>query len=129
MPFAPCAMCGSCRFLHRSRLGPVWPASTSPIVPGTASTSLIPRRTKSDLNAFRALRYVWLMSVLAPVPAWAGMARIYITNSAGDSIHVIDPSTNKVRSECLSRLALCVAHVGSCTGPGLGRYGPHLHHQ
>jgi YVTN family beta-propeller protein len=48
------------------------------------------------MNAFRALRYVWLLSVLAPVPAWAGMARIYVTNSAGDSIHVIDPSTNKV---------------------------------
>jgi YVTN family beta-propeller protein len=48
------------------------------------------------MNAFRALRYVWLLSVLAPLPAWAGMARIYVTNSAGDSIHVIDPSTNKV---------------------------------
>jgi len=42
------------------------------------------------------LRYVWLASLLASVPAWAGTARIYITNSAGDSIHVIDPATNKV---------------------------------
>jgi YVTN family beta-propeller protein len=48
------------------------------------------------MNASRALRYVWLLSILAPVPAWAGMARVYVTNSAGDSIHVIDPSTNKV---------------------------------
>src|SRR3982074_3194039 len=48
------------------------------------------------MNAFRALRYVWLLSVLAPVPAFADMARIYVTNSAGDSIHVIDPSSNKV---------------------------------
>ena len=48
------------------------------------------------MNVFRALRHVWVLSVLASVPAWAGTARIYVTNSAGDSIHVIDPSTNKV---------------------------------
>ncbi len=48
------------------------------------------------MKAFRVLRYVWLLLVLAPIPAWAGMARIYVTNSAGDSIHVIDPTTNKV---------------------------------
>jgi YVTN family beta-propeller protein len=48
------------------------------------------------MNVSRTLRYVWVLSVLAPVSAWAGMTRIYITNSAGDSIHVIDPSTNKV---------------------------------
>ena len=32
-------------------------------------------------------------------PAWAGAALIYVTNSAGDSIHVIDPATNKVVQE------------------------------
>ncbi len=48
------------------------------------------------MKAFRVLGYVWLLLVLAPIPAWAGMARIYVTNSAGDSIHVIDPTTNKV---------------------------------
>ena len=48
------------------------------------------------MKPFRVLRHVWLLLVLAPVPAWAGTARIYITNSAGDSIHVIDPATNKV---------------------------------
>jgi len=48
------------------------------------------------MKAFRAPGYVWLLLVLAPIPAWAGMARIYVTNSAGDSIHVIDPTTNKV---------------------------------
>src|ERR1700722_8414079 len=48
------------------------------------------------MKPFRVLRHVGLLLVLAPVPAWAGTARIYITNSAGDSIHVIDPSTNKV---------------------------------
>jgi YVTN family beta-propeller protein len=48
------------------------------------------------MNIFRAWRHLWLLLVLAPIPAWASMARIYITNSAGDSIHVIDPATNKV---------------------------------
>ncbi len=48
------------------------------------------------MNTFRVLRHVWLLLVLAPMPAWAGMVRVYITNSAGDSIHVIDPATNKV---------------------------------
>jgi YVTN family beta-propeller protein len=48
------------------------------------------------MKACRVLGYVWLLLVLAPIPAWAGTARIYVTNSAGDSIHVIDPTTNKV---------------------------------
>jgi YVTN family beta-propeller protein len=48
------------------------------------------------MNAFRVLRHVWLLLVLAALPASAGTARIYVTNSAGDSIHVIDPATNKV---------------------------------
>jgi YVTN family beta-propeller protein len=48
------------------------------------------------MNTFRAWRHLWLLLVLAPIPAWASMARIYVTNSAGDSIHVIDPVTNKV---------------------------------
>jgi len=48
------------------------------------------------MNTFRVLRNVSLLLVLAPIPAVAGTARIYVTNSAGDSIHVIDPATNKV---------------------------------
>jgi YVTN family beta-propeller protein len=48
------------------------------------------------MNAFRNLRHVWLLLVLAPLPASAGTVRVYVTNSAGDSIHVIDPATNKV---------------------------------
>jgi YVTN family beta-propeller protein len=36
---------------------------------------------------------------LAPLVARAGLVRVYITNSAGDSIHVIDPATNKVVQE------------------------------
>jgi YVTN family beta-propeller protein len=35
----------------------------------------------------------------APLPASASTVRIYVTNSAGDSIHVIDPATNKVVQE------------------------------
>jgi YVTN family beta-propeller protein len=34
--------------------------------------------------------------VLVPFSASADTVRIYVTNSAGDSIHVIDPATNKV---------------------------------
>jgi YVTN family beta-propeller protein len=34
--------------------------------------------------------------VLAALPAQAGNSLIYITNSAGDAINVIDPETNKV---------------------------------
>lgn len=37
--------------------------------------------------------------VVTPALARADMARIYVTNSAGDSIHAIDPSTNKVVQE------------------------------
>src|SRR6202047_4862359 len=48
------------------------------------------------MKSLRVLRHAWLLLVLAPFPAWAATARIYITNSAGDSIHVIDPATNKV---------------------------------
>jgi YVTN family beta-propeller protein len=42
------------------------------------------------------LKHMWLVLVVAAIPASAGTSRIYITNSAGDSIHVIDPDTNKV---------------------------------
>jgi YVTN family beta-propeller protein len=42
------------------------------------------------------LRYAWLVLALAPLPAFAGTARVYVTNSAGDSIHVVDTATNKV---------------------------------
>jgi len=47
------------------------------------------------------LRYVVpaLALALASVPAAAATVRIYVTNSAGDSIHVIDPVSNKVVQE------------------------------
>jgi YVTN family beta-propeller protein len=37
-----------------------------------------------------------LLVLLCAVPAAAETSRIYITNSAGDSIHVVDPKTQKV---------------------------------
>src|SRR2546426_2851221 len=37
-----------------------------------------------------------IMLALAALPAAAQTVRIYVTNSAGDNIHVIDPATNKV---------------------------------
>src|SRR3974377_1097227 len=37
-----------------------------------------------------------LASFSIPNSARAELVRIYVTNSAGDSIHVIDPATNKV---------------------------------
>src|SRR5882757_1914413 len=52
------------------------------------------------------MRHLWLvlaLSSFAAVPpassAWAGSALIYVTNSAGDSIHAIDPATNTVVQE------------------------------
>ncbi len=48
------------------------------------------------MHPFRHLRHLWVVLSLAPLPALAGTARVYVTNSAGDSIHVIDPATNKV---------------------------------
>src|SRR6202046_1674714 len=40
-----------------------------------------------------------LALVLTALPAAAATVRIYVTNSAGDSIHVIDPVSNKVVQE------------------------------
>src|ERR1700720_1993644 len=47
----------------------------------------------------RILRHLWFVLALAPLPAWGGQAFIYVTNSAGDSIHVIDSASNKVVQE------------------------------
>src|SRR6266568_2702302 len=45
---------------------------------------------------FRRLRHLWIVLALAPLPVEAGTVRIYVTNSAGDGIHVIDAATNRV---------------------------------
>jgi YVTN family beta-propeller protein len=42
------------------------------------------------------LGYLWLTLLLAPLVASAQNFRVYVTNSAGDSVHVIDTTTNKV---------------------------------
>jgi YVTN family beta-propeller protein len=53
----------------------------------------------------RSLRHLWLalafapLALPAPLPASAGSSLIYVTNSAGDSIHAIDTATNKVVQE------------------------------
>jgi YVTN family beta-propeller protein len=44
----------------------------------------------------RILRYGLFALAFAPISASAGAARVYVTNSAGDSIHVVDTTTNKV---------------------------------
>ena len=44
----------------------------------------------------RFLKYACFVLAFAPLPAFASTARVYVTNSAGDNIHVIDVATNKV---------------------------------
>jgi YVTN family beta-propeller protein len=47
-------------------------------------------------STYRALCHAFLLLLLAPAPVWADLVRVYVTNSAGDSLDVIDPTTNKV---------------------------------
>src|SRR5262245_16072123 len=57
------------------------------------------------MAARRSSRHLWFALAFAPLalpaslPASAGSSLIYVTNSAGDSIHVVDPATNKVVQE------------------------------
>jgi YVTN family beta-propeller protein len=51
---------------------------------------------KRFTNLSRALKYFGLLFAL---PLFASSVRIYITNAAGDRVHVIDPATNKVVEE------------------------------
>jgi YVTN family beta-propeller protein len=51
------------------------------------------------MNRYRLLQQIWLLLALVSVPAWADTVRVYVTNSAGDSIHVIDPVSNTVVQE------------------------------
>ncbi len=48
------------------------------------------------MKAILRLKHLVLALALAPLPASANTVRIYVTNSAGDSIDVIDPVSNKV---------------------------------
>ena len=52
--------------------------------------------TSYSMGSRIGFRHAWLLLVLAALPASADTVRVYITNSAGDNIHVIDPATNKV---------------------------------
>src|SRR5579864_793322 len=44
----------------------------------------------------RLLGYASIAMAFAPLPALASSSRVYVTNSAGDSIDVVDTATNKV---------------------------------
>lgn len=44
----------------------------------------------------RLLGYASIAVLLAPLPVLANSARVYVTNSAGDAINVVDTATNKV---------------------------------
>jgi len=44
----------------------------------------------------RLLRYGLLVLAFAPLSVFASTPLVYVTNSAGDSIHVVDTTTNKV---------------------------------
>ncbi len=52
-------------------------------------------------NAFRnaCSGLLWVLLALFALPAAAQKSLIYVTNSAGDSLHVIDPATQKVVQE------------------------------
>ena len=50
---------------------------------------------RADLAAAAAAAMAAAL-LLGVCPATADTVRVYVTNSAGDSIHVIDPATNKV---------------------------------
>src|SRR5215510_3845658 len=44
----------------------------------------------------RSLFLAPILLAFAAAPAWAGPVRIYVTDSAGDTVHVIDAASNKV---------------------------------
>jgi YVTN family beta-propeller protein len=45
---------------------------------------------------YRAFSALWLALVIVPVASQASTVRVYVTNSAGDTVDVIDPATNEV---------------------------------
>src|SRR5215475_13755645 len=60
------------------------------------------RRENATMTVTRALLAsaagIGMMLAVAAQPASATTVRVYATNSGGDNLHVIDPSTNKVES-------------------------------
>src|SRR6266404_3100264 len=57
------------------------------------------RVCSADVKGAAFLSAMLLLLLINATPAGAGMVRIYVTNAAGDSVHVIDPATNKVAQE------------------------------
>src|SRR2546423_8899013 len=56
-----------------------------------------PHRSANAMKAHHGcVALLSILTVLAAAPASAAGARIYVTDSAADTIHVIDPATNKV---------------------------------
>jgi YVTN family beta-propeller protein len=51
------------------------------------------------IDVARSLKHLWLALALVPFAASAETVRIYVTNSAGDNIHVVDPATNQIVQE------------------------------
>ena len=51
------------------------------------------RANQAYISVIPSILLLFLINV---IPASADTVRIYVTNSAGDSVHVIDPATNKV---------------------------------
>src|SRR6202162_550725 len=62
-----------------------------------------PTKERASMKALSSLKYMIPVAVLAlgltPISVSASTVLIYITNSAGDSIHVIDPVTKTVVKE------------------------------
>jgi YVTN family beta-propeller protein len=59
----------------------------------------IPFEGVMDMSLSAKVRTICLLQplwVLLAWPASAGVTRIYVTNSAGDTVDVVDASTNKV---------------------------------
>lgn len=51
---------------------------------------------ESGVKRVSLLPVLALLLTMTVLPAFAGTVRIYVTNAAGDSVHVVDPATNKV---------------------------------
>src|SRR5207244_3366459 len=73
----------------REEPGPVDPAvhwkRRTAMSSGVSSVSRVSRRS--------GFRHAWLLLALAASPASAETVRVYVTNSAGDSVHVIDTAS------------------------------------
>lgn len=59
-------------------------------------TRRLPRALRVDRTAMSLLSASLLVFFINSAAVGADMVRIYVTNAAGDSVHVIDPATNKV---------------------------------